>query len=363
MKFKELDTSDFLSKAGSIISAGQSKQAQEKKTKTLTAQYPSERSAGVDNVDSVEVNQLYQNGLLFTAYEYTSRTSPDLRSMRTQEQNKLKKAMKSAQKILTAVKSVNSGTEETSKTTKAPVANILLPRSKGDVDNTTHKFNDVGESLITRGNGTATGVLSNLASTAVFGAIESATKGIMADHGEQIYNTSRSMYAGAENRTKTYTWELTPRSPEDLNAIVKIYEIFNYYSYGNVGNSAFAKQMKEEIDNWYKKTFIKPVNDATNTTTDNTVMESVTSFLSNVIVVSNPTVWFIQNFGTQSKYDGIADIFGPAQISSIRFDKSPDGDFHGLAIAPNMPSTFVLEVSFREILTLSRAALYGEDVL
>ncbi|CAH1068985.1 Tail-tube assembly protein [Acinetobacter phage MD-2021a] len=92
-------------------------------------------------------------------------------------------------------------------------------------------------------------------------------------------------------------------------------------------------------------------------------MESVTSFLSNVITVSNPTVWFIQNFGTQSKYDGLADIFGPAQIQSIRFDKAPDGNFNGLAIAPNMPSTFVLEVTFREILTQNRASIYGEDVL
>lgn len=363
MKYVELDSSDFIAKAGSIISAGQSKQAQEKKTKTMTAQYPAERAAGIDDVDSTEVNQLYQNGLLFTAYEYTSRTTPDLRSMRSKEQNKVKRAISGAQKILSAVKSVNSGDQKSSKTTKAPVANILLPRSKSDVDNTNHKFNDVGESIITRGNGTATGALSNLASTAVFGALESVTQGVVADYGEQIYNTSRSMYAGAENRTKSYTWEFTPRSPEDLNQILKIYEIFNYFSYGNTGTSAFAKQIKAVIDEWYKNTFIKPINDTMGTSIDNSTIESVTSFLTNVITITNPTVWFIQNFGTQSKYDGIADIFGPAQISSIRFDKSPDGEFHGLAIAPNMPSTFVLEVTFREILTLNRAALYGEDVL
>lgn len=365
MDIKELtDDSSLLTKVGNFVAAGQNAKSKETQTKTLTAQYPAERSAGIDNVDSVEVNQLYQNGLLFTAYEYTSRTSPDLRSMRSREQKTLKNIMTSSQKILSAVQSVKSGsTASKSDTTKKPVANLLMPRSKSDNDNTSHKFNDVGESLITRGGGTATGILSNLASTAVFGAIESLSQGIMADKGEQIYNTSRSMYAGADNRTKTYTWELTPRSPEDLTQILKIYEIFNYFSYGNVGTSAFAKQLKEDIDNRYRKTFIKPINEATGTSTKNTTMESVTSFLSNVIVVSNPTVWFIQNFGTQSKFDGIADIFGPAQIQNIRFDKSPDGHFNGLAIAPNMPSTFVLEITFREILTLNRAALYGEDVL
>ncbi|QAU03871.1 baseplate tail tube cap [Acinetobacter phage Henu6] len=360
MQVKEL-TSDFMAKAGSIISAGQSQKSKETKTKIMTAQFPAERAASVDTTNAAEVGQNYQNGLLFTAYEYTSRTTPDLRSMRQRVQ-KSYKVLESTQKILSAVAGVSGQTEGRS-TSKAPVANILMPRSKTDSDNTSHKFNDVGESLITRGNGSPTGILSNMASTAVFGAIESATQGAMADHGEQIYNTSRSMYAGAENRTKTYSWDLTPRTPEDLSQILKIYEIFNYLSYGMTGNSAFAKSIKDEIDNWYKKTFIKPINDATGTTTQSTVMESVTSFLSNVIVVSNPTVWFIQNFGTQSKYDGLADIFGPAQISNIRFEKTSDGNFNGLAIAPNMPSTFVLEVTFREILTLNRASLYGEDVL
>ncbi|EQA7786666.1 baseplate tail-tube junction protein [Acinetobacter baumannii] len=363
MNFKELET-DFMAKAGNIISAGQSQQSKETRVKTMTAQYPAERSAGIDSGgDSREFDQLYQNGLLFTAYEYTSRTSPDLRDMRTKMQ-KSYKILNQAEKIFSAVKSVQGGATSTQKdTTKAPVANILLPRSKSDSDITSHKFNDTGESLLTRGNNTATGILSNMMSTALFGTIESATQGVMADYGEQIYNTSRSMYAGADNRTKTYTWEFTPRSPDDLNQILKIYEIFNFFSYGITGNSQFAKDVKKAIDDWYKNTIINKVNEEVGAKTEKTYMESVTSFLSNVIVISNPTVWFIQNFGTQSKYDGIADIFGPAQIQNIRFDKAPDGNFNGLSIAPNMSSTFILEVTFREILTLNRASLYGEDVL
>ena len=132
----------------------------------------------------------------------------------------------------------------------------MLPRTKTDTDTISHKFNDVNESLITRGNGTATGILSNLASTAVFGAVESISQGVMADHGEQIYNTSRAMYGGAENRTKTYTWELTPRTEGDLVQIIRIYELFSFFSYGVTGNSAYAKEIKGQIDDWYKKTFI-----------------------------------------------------------------------------------------------------------
>ncbi|MFP9202582.1 baseplate tail-tube junction protein, partial [Enterococcus faecalis] len=130
----------------------------------------------------------------------------------------------------------------------SPIANILLPRSKSDVDTSSHRFNDVQESLISRGGGTATGVLSNIASTAVFGALESITQGIMADNNEQIYTTARSMYGGAENRTKVFTWDLTPRSTEDLMAIINIYQYFNYFSYGETGKSQYAAEIKGYLD-------------------------------------------------------------------------------------------------------------------
>ena len=78
-------------------------------------------------------------------------------------------------------------------------------------------------------------------------------------------------------------------------------------------------------------------------------------------MVTNPTVWFVRNFGTTSKFDGRTEVFGPCQIQSIRFDKTPNGNFNGLAVAPNMPSTFTLEITMREILTLNRASLYADS--
>lgn len=359
MQVKELNS--FVANDSSIISAGQSASSKETRTKIMTAQYPAERSAAVDNVSETDIGQAYQNGLLFTAYEYNPRTSNSMASFRTATQ-KITKAARSGS-IKSVLKSVTTEDNKL-KALNDPVANILMPRSKSDSDQTNHKFNDVGESIVTKGGGTATGILSNMMSTAVFGAVESMTKGAaFADFGEQIYNTSRSMYGGAENRTKTYTWDLTPRSYEDLTQIIKIYEIFNYLSYGDVGNSKSAKDIKKTIDDIYRKTIMNPINEATKSQTRETTMEALTSFLSNVIVVSNPTVWTIQNFGTSSPFDGIVDVFGPAQIQSIRFDKSPDGQFNGLAAAPNMPSSFVLEVTFREILTLNRTTVYGESPL
>ena len=165
------------------------------------------------------------------------------------------------------------------------------------------------------------------------------------------------MYAGADNRTKVFTWDLTPRTTQDLIQIINIYETLAYFSYGETGNSKFAAELKENIDNWYKDTLSKVTPDGASV--NNTIMEKMTKFLSNVIVVSNPTVWFVRNFGKTSSFDGRPDVFGPCQIQNIRFDKSPNGEFHGLSIAPNLPSTFTLEVTMREILTLNRATLYN----
>ena len=201
-------------------------------------------------------------------------------------------------------------------------------------------------------------MLSNVASTAVFGALESITQGIMADNNEQIYTTARSMYGGAENRTKVFTWDLTPRSTEDLMAIINIYQYFNYFSYGETGKSQYAAEIKRYLDDWYRSTLIEPLS-AEDAAKNKTLFEKMTASLTNVLVVSNPTVWMVKNFGATSKFDGKTEIFGPCQIQSIRFDKTPNGNFNGLAIAPNLPSTFTLEITMREIITLNRASLYA----
>ncbi|HHB0793446.1 TPA: baseplate tail-tube junction protein [Vibrio cholerae] len=346
MKAEELEESTYV-KSGTSVSAGKSDKQQA--VKTLMAQFPAERASGSDTSQDLRVHDLYKNGLLFTAFNYSARDTGSMRDFR--------KKQNTAHEI-----TVNKSGQATTKLNREAIANILMPRSQSDIDNISHKFNEVGDSLATRGGGTTMGALSNMASTAVFGALESITQGAMADHGEQIYTTARSMYAGADNRTKIFTWHLTPRTPQDLIQILYIYEIFAYFSYGETGKSNFAKEIKSAIDTWYKETLINPLT-PDGADTSNTIFENITSFLTNVLVVSNPTVWTIKNFGKTSSFDGRTDVFGPAQISNIRFDKSPNGHFNGLAIAPNLPSTFVLEVTFREILTLSRGTLFAQGLM
>lgn len=338
-------TESSIKKAGSKLSAGASNVIKPKDT--LQLQFPSARSSGNDgNTTLLSVTDLYKNGLLFTAYDYTSRTTPNMTSLR---QSQLKNPIASARTIASSLSGTNRA-----------IANILLPRSRTDIDEVSHKFNDVGESIITKGNNSVSGAISNVASTALFGMLDSITSGIMADHNEQIYTTARSMYAGANNRVKTYRWELTPRTVYDLMEIIKIHKAFSYYSYGNVGNSKYSKDIKNEIDHSYDKVLNQFKDDKSQKYTS--IMSEVTSFLTNVIVVSNPTIWFVKNFGNTTSFDQQEDVFGPCQIQSISFDKAPSGEFQGLAVAPNMSSTYVLEITMREILTLSRSSIYSGGV-
>lgn len=351
MKIQILDEAKTTLKNGVKTSAGFT---EKKADTTLTAQFPSERASGNDT-SGIYINDLYNNGLLFTAYDYKERVTDSLRSFRNKGNS-----IAGFGSSITSSGNIEYTTNRNVGFDRTAVANILLPRSQSDVDSVSHKFNDVGESLVTRGGGTISGALSAMASTAVFGGLESLTGGYLADKNEQIYNTARSMYAGADPRTKNYVWHLTPRSIEDLRNILIIYETFVELSYGSSGISSTAKQLKAEVDAWYKNTILaKTVPDGADTS--NTVFEGITDFLTNVTTVSNPTVWMISNFGKRSAYEGRSDIFGPAQITNVRLDKSPDGKFNGLAISPNLPSTFVLEVSFREILTLSRGTIFGSQ--
>lgn len=308
-------------------------------SKIAIAQFPAERNSANDSTQDFNINDLYKNGLILSAFNYAGRQVGDLRSFRSSQ---------------------NTIGDYSKGVVKEAVANILMPKGQTDIDTINHRFNDVQQSLVERGNGSITGALSSMASHAVYGGLESITQGAFADRGEQVYIASRAMYAGAENRTKTYTWQLTPRNVYDLMEILKIYEMLSYYSYGAVEKSAYANDIRKTLVQAYNDTFIDP-NTPEATHSQETFFEKITSFLSNVNVVSNPIIWTIRNFGQTSSFDGRSDIFGPAQIQSIRFDKSPDGHFGGLAIAPNLPSSFVLEVTFREILALNRSDLYNED--
>ncbi|MEI2421715.1 baseplate tail-tube junction protein, partial [Arthrospira platensis SPKY2] len=58
----------------------------------VTAEFPSQRAAGIDN--AYNASSLYNNGLLFTAYDFTGGLAHNYRSLRQAAQN--------AQQILSA---------------------------------------------------------------------------------------------------------------------------------------------------------------------------------------------------------------------------------------------------------------------
>ncbi|QLA10597.1 baseplate tail tube cap [Shewanella phage Thanatos-2] len=313
--------------------AGQNKG--DSKKGTIAISYPAELD-GTNNAS----NPNYKSFLIFTAYDFDKRDSGSLRTFR---QVQLAEQDKNAKPALNT----------------SVIANLQLPMSKSDVDSTNHKFNDVGDSLITRGGGTATGVLSNVASTAVFSMVESLTQGVMADNNEQMYTASRSLYGGAEHRTKVFTWDITPRSQKDLEHIIAIYETMQLLSYGRVGQSQYTENTKKILESGYKDMLKNVTPDGADLS--NTLFSKGADFLKNVIVVSNPTVWFVRAITTlpsNNKFN--KDVFGPCQIQSIRFDKTPNGQFNGLEDAPAMSSSFVLEITMREILALNRESIqYG----
>ena len=98
MSWKELQNSatSFL-KDATTIGAGAPSTKQES-AGPIILQYPAERDTAVDgNEDSV--SRLYRNGLVFKAYNYDSRTTPDLTAQRTEEQKTRKRGGRSEARL------------------------------------------------------------------------------------------------------------------------------------------------------------------------------------------------------------------------------------------------------------------------
>lgn len=301
-------------------------------------QYPAQRSAGRSGPN----DYLYQNGLLFMAYDLSKRSSSNIKSFRNSKKSQI-------------VGKLDAGVLKSTKAT------ILMPRSISEVDAVSHKLGDVKDSVIgkaSRGGGGAGSAISNIMSDALWKMIDNTVGGaVFADNAEQMYTATRATYQGAEKRTKVFSWNLVPKNVDDLKQIHAIYKMFLSYSYGSVGNSAYV----EETTRAFHKAYVGLLagDEAANKSSmDDTLVGNALSFLSNVNVVSNPTVWMVKNFyanDNESKID-LDDFFGPAQIQSIRFDKTPDGHFNGLANFPNISGSYILEVTMQEIVALDNSS-------
>lgn len=141
----------------------------------VTAEFPSQRAAGIDN--AYNASSLYNNGLLFTAYDFTGGLAPGSKD----NYRSLRQAAQNAQQILSA----NTGNVRYKQVlntrtmgTLNPICQILLPRSLNDNEVNSHRYQDATDSIVAKG-------LSRAVSNVIWGAVESVSGGILADRRKQ----------------------------------------------------------------------------------------------------------------------------------------------------------------------------------
>lgn len=321
-----------LNQIGTKISAGPVSSVT--KQGPLALMYPTGRAAG--RADNIVSTAEYQNGWIFTGMNQSDKRYSSMSSARNRMRVTGYRDRLSPVSIQEAV------------------CTVLMPMSSTDVDRDSHNFNANKISKVDRAGGGLMSFMSNAISDMTGSVVDSVTGGMLADNDEQLYQAGRNSYGGANIRTKTFTWEVTPENAKDYQAFTNICTAFRLYSYGNVNkDSATLKKIGSQIKDAGQ--------DAQNKLTDITgqdrqqqsILPSIADQLVNAMTVSNPTVWYIRKYGVS----GVADdsmFFGPAQIESIEVDNAPDGEFIGTAISPGMAATRKLTITFREVIALTR---------
>lgn len=331
-----------------------------------TFMYPKNRVEAVSS--SILSTPEYQNGYLFEARAQTNFTVGQLslgrKTFRTASDRIqgastwMKKDSISSNPIISSLKNF-----PISVTGDSVVANFVMPMSKTDSLTDSHNFNANKMSKIERSGGSAMNFISNILSDAAAGLTETVTGGYMADSGEQVYNVARNSYSGANIRTKTFTWDVSPRNLADLKAFLACCAGFRYLSYGYVKNTSKALTTIAEKGADYLNKSTSAVADVINQSgSERSAIQELTEAalkgLANAQVVTNPTVFYIKNYrvsGVQIEND--QNIFGPCQIESMTVDQAVDGQFIGLQSAPNIGANLRLTITFREIIALNRSTI------
>lgn len=353
--------SDIIKKLGQSTGAGQSSNGFATGSSVSTQlSYPPMRSAGFSSVTSLTPE--YPNGLIFTASNQTDFSVTGLQSSRQTFRNQSSGLLSqlnsgAASSIKNSLSSVTSAV--TGKTgaqvSNNRVATILMPPSSENKDRSQHKFNGTQQSRVDRAGGSLSNFISNAMSDVVASTIDSATGGWYADKGEQLYSAARSSFAGSEPRNRTYVWETTPETPQELQAFLNIWATFNALGYGTVHNSVASEQIASEI-----KQGVNSIVDAAsgNKGQQATIIPAILDFVKNAQVISNPIIWYVKSYKVMgSDIQNTQTLFGPAVIESVELDQAVDGVFRGTNIAPNVGATLKLTVTMREVIALTRGDL------
>lgn len=353
MKIKVLD--DAVESFSTIKNAGVSTgggaiTSQALKQPIVTAEFPSQRASGIDN--AYNASSLYNNGLLFTAYEYTNGEKASLRSLRQSAQN--------PNQILSAVAG-NIGFTQVLGTAGgglSPLCQILLPRSVNDNEVNSHRYQDATDGLIAKG-------VSRVVSNAIWGAVDSATQGgVFSDRREALDVGTKAAFQGSDKRTKMYYNTFVIENRNDLLELIKIYYLFTALGYGTTGGGT-PKEIAALAKGAAREYFVKAVNAFSSSSTqstggdfDNTYTDQSIDFLSNVEVIKSPPVWFIRDFQTGDSIRLPHSTFGPAGMTSVRFGRSMDNIVNTLRESPNTPISLEIEIQFMELIDMRQDSIF-----
>ena len=320
----------------------------------VTAEFPSQRAAGIDN--AYNASSLYNNGLLFTAYDFSGGLAPGSKD----NYRSLRQAAQNAQQILSA----NTGNvrykqvlNTRSLGTLNPICQILLPRSLNDNEVNSHRYQDATDSIIAKG-------LSRAVSNVIWGAVESVSGGILADRREAIDIGTKAAFQGSDKRTKMYYNTFVIESRNDLLELIKIYYLFTVLGYGTTSGGTpaeLAGQVKTAYNSMASKAAntIAPSSNPTNPSDfNNSIGDQIIDFVSNVEVIKSPPVWFIRDFQTGDSLRFPHSTFGPAGITSVRFGRTIDNIVNTLRESPNTPIAVEIEIQFMELIDMRQDSIF-----
>lgn len=355
MKISVIDeVKSLVYKKVGVPSAGTSAASKISNT-TVTAEFPSQRAAGIDN--AYNASSLYNNGLLFTAYDFSGGLTPgskdNLRSLREAAQNprQILSSMTGNVKFRQMLNTRNMGALN-------PICQILLPRSVNDNEINSHRYQDASDGILSKG-------LSRVASNMVWGAVDKATD-LLADRREALDVGTKSAFQGSDKRSKMYYNTFVIENRNDLLELIKIYYLFTVLGYGTTSTgtpqevAGLIKTGYNELAS-YLNNFISP--DTTLSTPDSFkggIANNAVDFLSNVEVIKAPPVWFIRDFQTGEGLRFPHSTFGPAGISSVRFGRSMDNIVNTLRESPNTPIAVEIEIQFVELIDMRQNSIFDQ---
>ena len=298
----------------------------------------------------------YRQGIVCTAYQLENRTRDALYSDRNQ-------ILKSQSKVLDNVFK--------NKTNTNALCNIFLPPSRTAVDSHQLQYSEGKDGWLAnlRSKG-----LGGVIGSSVFGVIDEVTGGIMQDqYGETVDKRTKLVFNDSEPRQMIYLNTFTFRNINDLIAFAEIYYLFTFLSYPQLDtNGGHIGDVIQEISNEYKKLLNGEVVNGFGSkgVGDKQILAKGIEQLKDFSVIKVPPVWKIQTFTKQQSNLSAGSFsvnagsiipqqtFGPAVITSIRFNKTPNQMFQSFRAFPNDPVQVEMEITFRELFPLRNSQIF-----